>query len=98
MEDDPSYVIVKQFLNEIPQDLLAAVSTNCGAYSRALRHLEQYIKSTNDLQGQLDALQVNADICVTEKSCTDKKFVPFSLCESKNDVAFTCFCQAIMIL
>ena len=58
MEDDTGYVVVKRFLNQIPQDLLAAASTNCGAYSRALRHLEYYIKSTNDLQGQLDALQV----------------------------------------
>ena len=57
-EQDSSYQNVKKFLDEIPQDLLAVASMNCGAYTRSLRHLEQYIQGTDNLHGQLDALQV----------------------------------------
>ena len=43
--DDPHYKRIKGFLEKIPQDTLALASYNCGAFTRALMHHEQFLKS-----------------------------------------------------
>ncbi|XP_064619014.1 serine/threonine-protein kinase ATR-like [Lineus longissimus] len=56
--DDAEYKTIKNFLEKIPQDLLAAASYNCKAYTRALMHIEQFIKLENQsVQDNLDFIQ-----------------------------------------
>ncbi|XP_071509803.1 serine/threonine-protein kinase ATR-like [Diadema antillarum] len=49
---------VKEFLQEIPQDILARASFNCRAHARALMHFESYISANRqDVQQHLGFLQ-----------------------------------------
>lgn len=58
--------IITSFLGKIPQDLLAKASYHCQAYTRALMHMELYLRGgKNELQTQLGFLQV----CGTERVC-----------------------------
>ena len=51
--------MVSDFLERIPQDSLANVSYSCQAFTRALMHLEIFVKNNgNLLQEQLDFMQV----------------------------------------
>ncbi|XP_013417435.1 serine/threonine-protein kinase ATR-like isoform X2 [Lingula anatina] len=55
---DPEYHSIKLFLDKIPQDTLAEASYNCKAYTRALMHLEQFIKPSEQIMHEhLDFLQ-----------------------------------------
>ncbi|KAK2144551.1 hypothetical protein LSH36_748g02080 [Paralvinella palmiformis] len=47
LTSDLGYQYVQRFLDRIPQDLLAHASYNCGAFSRALMHFEQHLKTTD---------------------------------------------------
>jgi len=46
VRSDPCYVKIKTFLDRVPQDVLARASYNCGAYTRAFMHHEQFIKAS----------------------------------------------------
>ncbi|XP_074649776.1 serine/threonine-protein kinase ATR-like [Tubulanus polymorphus] len=57
--NDDNYRTVCEFVDKIPQDLLAHASYNCKAYTRAIMHLELFMRN-NDRQNQqenLDFLQ-----------------------------------------
>ena len=75
--DDPDYKKINAFLQRIPRDTLAYASFNCGAYTRALMHYEQFIKShKDDLQVEtelLDPLQVSR-----QTKCRVNKYKFFS--------------------
>ncbi|XP_023240203.1 serine/threonine-protein kinase ATR-like [Centruroides sculpturatus] len=54
----PGFSQVKEFINRIPQDLLAQASFKCNAFARALMYLELHIRSNpKELQKMLGFLQ-----------------------------------------
>ncbi|BFY98653.1 hypothetical protein BsWGS_01693 [Bradybaena similaris] len=56
-DKDPNYLAVDTFLKRIPQDVIAYACFNCKAYTRALRHFEMFVKSTDNIQQHLDFMQ-----------------------------------------
>ena len=55
---DKGYNTINTFLNQIPQDMLAEACFNCDAYTRALMHFEQFIRTKMcNIQDHLDFLQ-----------------------------------------
>jgi hypothetical protein len=46
MQNDRSYCEIKSFLDLVSQDILAIASFNCGAYTRAYMHHEQFVRKS----------------------------------------------------
>ena len=59
VSEDPAYRAVQSFQDQIQQEVLAAASYNCGAFTRSLMHIELFIKNSHEqLADKVDFLQV----------------------------------------
>ena len=61
-DSDRDYRLVKSFLDQIPQDVLAVASYNCGAHTRALMHHELHVKGSRQSGTALASSGTNIDM------------------------------------